>query len=44
MSAEIASKVKYGQQMFLRFPENLLNSRARYAKAFQVSSAPLVAA
>ncbi len=36
-AAEIASRVKYGQQTFLRFPENLLNSRARYAKAFQVS-------
>ena len=34
--ADIASRVKYGQQTFLRFPENLLNSRARYAKAFQV--------
>lgn len=32
---DIASRVKYGQQTFLRFPENLLNSRARYAKAFQ---------
>ena len=36
-AADIASRVKYGQQTFLRFPENLLNSRARYAKAFQVS-------
>ncbi|KAL3136249.1 hypothetical protein ABBQ32_007258 [Trebouxia sp. C0010 RCD-2024] len=32
---DIASQVKYGQQTFLRFPENLLNSRARYTKAFQ---------
>ncbi|DBA67607.1 hypothetical protein WJX79_004788 [Trebouxia sp. C0005] len=32
---DIASRIKYGQQTFLRFPENLLNSRARYAKAFQ---------
>lgn len=36
-AADIASRVNYGQQTFLRFPENLLNSRARYAKAFQVS-------
>ena len=35
--AGIASRVQYGQQTFLRFPENLLNSRARYTKAFQVS-------
>lgn len=34
--ADIASKVNYGQQTFLRFPENLLNSRARYSRAFQV--------
>lgn len=35
LPTEIASRVKFGQQTFLRFPENLLNSRARYAKAFQ---------
>lgn len=35
--ADVASKVKYGQQTFLRFPENLLNSRARYSRAFQAS-------
>ncbi|KAK9840748.1 hypothetical protein WJX81_002154 [Elliptochloris bilobata] len=31
----IASKVKVGQTEFKRYPENLLNSRVRYGRAFQ---------
>ena len=34
--ADIASKVKVGQTEFKRYPENLLNSRVRYGRAFQV--------
>jgi broad specificity phosphatase PhoE len=32
---EVGSKVQWGLDTFKRYPENLLNSRARYAKAFQ---------
>lgn len=31
----IADKVKFGELKFKRYPENLLNSRARYGRAFQ---------
>lgn len=34
--ADIAKKVKVGQTEFKRYPENLLNSRVRYGRAFQV--------
>lgn len=36
LCADIASKVKVGQTEFKRYPENLLNSRVRYGRAFQV--------
>lgn len=35
-NAGIADKVKFGELKFKRYPENLLNSRARYGRAFQV--------
>eukprot|EP00891_Asterochloris_glomerata_P006929 jgi/Astpho2/6929/Aster-01795 len=34
-NAGIADKVKFGELKFKRYPENLLNSRARYGRAFQ---------
>ncbi len=34
--ADIASRVNVGQTEFKRYPENLLNSRVRYGRAFQV--------
>ena len=37
LCADIASKVKVGQTEFKRYPENLLNSRVRYGRAFQVN-------
>jgi hypothetical protein len=30
------SRVKLGESEFGRYPENLLNSRVRYSRAFQV--------
>lgn len=33
---QTASKVQFGQKDFKRYPENLLNSRRRYNRAFQV--------
>lgn len=30
------SRVKLGEKEFGRYPENLLNSRVRYSRAFQV--------
>lgn len=33
----IASKLQFGQSDFKRYPENLLNSRRRYNRAFQVT-------
>lgn len=37
LCADIVSKVKVGQTEFKRYPENLLNSRVRYGRAFQVN-------
>lgn len=34
---QTASKLQYGQLDFKRYPENLLNSRRRYNRAFQVA-------
>lgn len=35
--AGYGSKVKLGEERFGRYPENLLNSRVRYSRAFQVN-------
>ena len=35
-SADVAARVNIGQSVFTRYPENLMNSRRRYIKAFQV--------
>lgn len=35
---QTASKLQYGQLDFKRYPENLLNSRRRYNRAFQVAT------
>lgn len=42
--ADIASKVKVGQTEFKRYPENLLNSRVRYGRAFKVRERGFVCA
>jgi hypothetical protein len=34
--ADIADRVGIGETRFGRYPENLLNSRARYMRAFEV--------
>ena len=39
LNAGIADQVNFGELKFKRYPENLLNSRARYGKAFQVCHA-----
>jgi hypothetical protein len=31
----VASRVQLGEAQFGKYPENLLNSRVRYSKAFQ---------
>ena len=38
--ADLGSRVQLGEAQFGKYPENLLHSRVRYSKAFQVRPAP----